>query len=239
MVRPVFPSNTITRFFSRLGILTAATVFALTGAFAGAKAAGSYTFNGLVWGSSPEEAAKVLRAKGFKISKPKTGPATEYARMDAWLDIRKIDRGKRMTAKGKYLGETVFVDLVFGFNNQLERVHVRTPLWDQTQKGGARMTKAADKLADHFEREFGSASEKSNPYGYVDTATWGGASDGSAMELFIRGSEGFMFYPPHKTVLNISFWNPRYGSDAAAIASTSSGEAYPVGHQVPLDGAER
>lgn len=239
MVWPVFQISVITRFFARMGIVAGATVLALTGMLSGTYAAGSYTFNGLSWGSSPEDCAEVLRTKGFKISKPKTGPATEYVRMDAWLDIRKVDRGKRMTAKGKYLGEAVFVDLVFGFNNQLERVHVRTALWDQTQKGGARMAKSADKLADHFEREFGTAREISNPYGYVDTAEWHSASDGSSMELFLRGTEGFMFYPPHKTVLHISFSNPRYGSDAAAIASTSSGEAYPVGHQVPLDGSER
>jgi len=239
MTWPVFLSGAITRIFARLGLLAGATAVALIGMLSGTYAAGSYTFNGLIWGSSPEDAAKALREKGFKISKPKTGPATEYARMDAWLDIRRVDRGKRMTAKGKYLGETVFVDLVFGFNNQLERVHVRTALWDQTQKGGARMTKAADKLADHLEREFGTANEKSDPYGYVDTAAWGHANDGSTMEMFMRGTEGFMFYPPHKTVLTISFSNPRYGADAAAIASTSSGEAYPVGHQAPLDGSER
>ena len=170
---------------------------------------------------APEDAAEVLRAKGFKISKPKTGPATEYAKMDAWLDIRKVDRGKRMTAKGKYLGESVFVDLVFGFNNQLERVHVRTALWDQTQKGGARMTKAADKLTDHLEREFGTANEKSNPYGYTDTAAWGHANDGSAMEMYMRGTEGFMFYPPHKTVLTVSF-------------SASRGSTWPSGIRLSM-----
>ncbi|MDJ0949896.1 MAG: hypothetical protein QNJ94_13345 [Alphaproteobacteria bacterium] len=205
-----------------------------------AHGAGSYTFSGLRWGSSPEEAAKTLREKGFKISKPKTGPATEYARMDAWLDIREVDRGKRMRATGKYLGEKVFVDMVFGFNNQLERINVRTAMWDQTQKGGKRMTEVADKLSTHFEQEFGIPRDKATPYGFVDTAEWGSAGDGSGMELFIRGTEGFMFYPPHKTVLNISFWNDQYGSDAAAIASTSSGgEAYPVSHQVDLDGSNR
>lgn len=234
MARRIPLRGGVSRLYRKFVVFAGAALFALVGLSAAPDAAESFTFSGLQWGISPEEAAKILREKGFKVSKPKAGPATEYVKMNAWLDIRKVDRGKRMEAIGTYLGENVVIDLVFGHNDRLQRVNLRTALWDQTQKGGHKMTKAGEKLVEHFAKLFGAPSDKEHPYGFVDAAQWQGASDGSRVEMFIRGTEGFMFYPPHTTVLNFSFSNGRYSSDASAIASTSSGEAYPVSNQVPM-----
>lgn len=210
-------------FFGGITLLAAAVMLGL----APAARADSYTVAGLHWGSGPAEAAKALRKEGFKVSKPYSGPATEYVRMDQWLDIQKVDRGKRMTANGEYLGQKVELDLVFGHNDELERVFMHTPLWDGTIKGGKRMTATAQKLLAHFEREFGPADHKENPYGWTDTARWSRASDGSRLEMYIRGTEGFMFYPGHKTALTFNFSNPRYSSDVPALASTRNGGAKP------------
>lgn len=231
--------NDLALFFGRIALIAAAVAVGIALIASGAKAASSYAFNGLQWGASTKEAMTYLRGKGFKVSKPTSGPSTEYVQMNAWLDIRKVDRGKRMKATGKYLGEKIVLDLIFGFNDRLERVHMRTPLWDGTQKGGKKMTQVADKLTAHLEDSFGRAIEKQKPYGFIDTARWTRASDGSNMEMFMRGTEGFMFYPPHKTVLNVSFWNSRYSSSPAAIASSGQNtEPYAV-NQNNLEGSDR
>ena len=184
-----------------------------------AQAASSYSFAGLPWGASPREARAVLRKRGFKLSRQRVGPMTEYVRMNAWLDIRKVDRGKRMTARGVYLGQRVEVDLVFGFNDRLERVNLRTPLWDGTPKGAKRMTRAAERLVARLERRFGSAAKKVRPFGFTDTANWGRASDGSRMEMYIRGTKGFMFFPKYKTSMNVNFWNPKFQGSPPAMAA--------------------
>jgi len=194
-------------------------VIGLVGFGTAVLAGGPYTFIGLEWGSSPEQVNKVLRARGFKVSKPRTGPATEYVRMNAWLDIRKVDRGKRMTARGVYLGQRVEVDLVFGFNDRLERVNLRTPIWDGTPKGAKRMTRAAERLVARLERRFGAAAKKVRPFGFTDTANWGRASDGSNMEMYIRGTKGFMFFPKYKTSMNVNFWNPKFQASPPAMAA--------------------
>ena len=209
---------------SRRGMLAAIVsiiggAIGLVGFGTAALAGGPYTFIGLEWGSSPEQVSKVLRARGFKVSKPRTGPATEYVRMNAWLDIRSVDRGKRIKAFGAYLGETVEVDLVFGFNDRLERINLRTPSWDGTTKGAKRMTKVGDKLVAYLESKFGTAIKKIRHFGFTDTARWQRASDGSNMEMFIRGAKGFMFFPKYKTSMNVNFWNTKYESALPAMAS--------------------
>ena len=188
-----------------------------------ANAAGSYTFAGLEWGSSAEDAIKHLRSKGFKVSKPKSGPATEFAAMNMWLDIRKVDRGKRVAATGKYQGKKVEVDLVFGFNDALERVHVRAPIWDGTQKGAKRVVATGEALLGHFEQTLGRSRKKAQPFGFVDTAEWNAASDGSNMEMYIRGAEGFMFFPKHTTSLSFNFWNDNFRGGLPTVASSSDG----------------
>ena len=92
------------RFAVLIGALAAVSI-GMMGLATHAVAAGSYTFAGLEWGSSAEDAIKHMRSKGFKVGKPKSGPATEFAAMNMWLDIRKVDRGKRVSAKGKYQGQ--------------------------------------------------------------------------------------------------------------------------------------
>jgi len=206
-----------------------------------ATAAGpTYTFAGLKWGSTPEQVSRQLIQQGFKVSTPKNGPVTEFVEMNAWLDIRRIDRGKRLFATGSFLGAKVEVDLVFGFNDRLERVHLRVPTWDGTRKGAKQMVATGDRLVAHYENDFGRPFEKRTPYGFVDTARWSPAADGSHVEMYIRGSEGFMFYPNHTTSLNVNFWNNAYRSDLPTIATGSGGNpSYLVGDQPsasPTDG---
>lgn len=192
----------------------------------------TYTFAGLTWGSTPEQVTRHLVQKGFKVSSPKDGPVTEFVEMNAWLDVRTVDRGKRLFATGSFLGAKVEVDLVFGFNDRLERVHLRVPTWDGTRKGAKQMVATGDRLVAHYEQNFGRPYEKRDPFGFIDTARWSPAADGSHVEMYIRGSEGFMFYPEHTTSLSINFWNNAYRSDLPTIA-TGSGRSTPylVGDQ--------
>ena len=210
---------------TRIDLVAAALAWALAslvGLVAPAQAAGSYTFAGLQWGMSADDAVKALRGQGFKVGKPTLGPADEYAAMNMWLEVRRVDRGKRLKATGKFQGEPVEVDLVFGTNDQLERVHLRAPLWDGTMPGAKRMAASGQKLLAYFEHELGRASKKYEPFSFVDTAQFAQAQDGSNMEMYIRGREGFMFFPKHMTALVFNFWNDKYRSSLPAMASKES-----------------
>ncbi len=172
----------------------------------------TYTFSGLQWGSSPSEAAEALKKQGFVIdAQPVFGPRTEFVEKGAWGAFARKDRGKRVIAKGKVAGEMTRVELIFGWNDQLEHVIVGAAMWDGTIPGAVRMTKFADRLATQLEMQYGATIEKRRPFGWTDTARWMEASDGSKVKLYVRGTHGFMFFPKDQTTVRVHFWNPKFG----------------------------
>ncbi len=194
-------------FFFCIGVITAAGMLAAQPVDAFTD---SYTFAGLQWGSSAAETTKHLRSQGFRVSRVVNGARREFVEQDAWGAFVKKDRGKRLLAKGNVSGEKIGVELVFGWNDRLERVIVLTPNWDGTPRGSKRMAGLADRITRQLEEQFGRTIEKQTPFGFVDTARWMEARDGSKMKLYIRGTNGFMFFPNDTTSLRVHFWNDRF-----------------------------
>lgn len=182
----------------------------------------SYSVAGLRWGASPSEVEKTLKSQGFRMSKAKPGAALEYTMMVSWLDQRRVDRGKRMVAKGKFLGSRVTLDLVFGRNDRLERISMKAAEWDGSTRSAKQMVASAKTFHEHLVKANGREAKKEDPYGFVDLAQWAQARDGSRMVLFIRAKEGFMFFPNHKTVLVVNLWNDKYATGQPLIAKNAN-----------------
>lgn len=183
----------------------------------------SYTFAGLKWGSSPQEAEQALAAQGFKVSDPQLGPRKEFIANNAWGEYATRDRGKRLVAKGLVAGEKLDVELVFGNNDALQRIIVVGPDWDGTMNHSDKMRSLADSLASQLEVQFGKPAEYRNPFGFVDTATWLPARDGSQAELYVRATNGGVFFPGNETTMRVNFWNPRYSADQGTTVAASDG----------------
>jgi len=222
-------------------ILTVGLVLFLALAGGPALGAGSFTFADLPWGASPAEARERLADQGFTMGETRTGPLERYAAMNAWLDVQETDVGEWATASGEYLGQQVEADLIFGSNSMLEAVQVRTPHWDGTPAGAQVMAELSNRFVQGLESEHGYASERIDPFGFIDTAEWSRAGDGSRMQLFVRGSDGFMFFPNHTTVLVVSLRNdgwrsdappslviPSAGADAAFVSERATGTGRPL-----------
>ena len=213
--------------FSALGAIAAGALVAWTGI---AQAAESYTFAGLRWGSSPAQAKRVLKARGFKVRRVVQGPQRELAENGAWGKWVKRDRGKRMVARGKVGGMNTDVELVFGRNNALQRVIVRWPDWNGTIPHAKRLTKMATVVTKQLEGQYGRSNERRDPFGWIDTARWLPAEDGSHMELIVRGTNGMLFYPGDRTGVRLHFWNARYRKGGAQTAGGGSAPKYGPGH---------
>ena len=183
-----------------------------------AQAADSYTFAGLRWGSSPKEVTSTLKSRGFKVRRTVRGPQRELTENGAWGKWVKRDRGKRMIAIGKVGGLRTNVELVFGRNNALQRVIVRWRDWNGTIPHAKRLTKAATVVTKQLEGQYGRSNERRDPFGWIDTARWLPAQDGSRMELIVRGTNGMLFYPGDRTGVRLHFWNARYGKKGPQTA---------------------
>lgn len=195
-----------------LGVFAAALLFT-AGLFAASPAAAfseTYAFADLEWGSTPEAAAQLLEAQGFKIEGAVSGPRREFVEQNAWGAFEDRDRGKRLIARGLVAGQRVTVDLVFGYNAQLERVILGAPNWDGTRDGARRMTNFANTLTRQLEERYGRSYDKRTPFGFIDTARWMPAQDGSRLELYVRGTNGYMFFPQDTTSLRVHIWNDSY-----------------------------
>jgi len=222
--------------FSALGALAAGALVAWTGIV---QAAETYTFAGLRWGSSPAQAKKVLKARGFKVSRVVKGPQRELAENGAWGKWVKRDRGKRMVARGKVGGLKTDVELVFGRNNSLQRVIVRWPDWNGTIPHAKRLTKTANAVTKQLEGQYGRSNERRDPFGWIDTARWLPAEDGSRMELIVRGTNGMLFYPGDRTGVRLHFWNARYRKGGAQTAGGGSTPKYGPGHTQNIKAKQR
>ena len=196
------------RRFSAITGLFAGALVAMTGV---ASAAESYTFAGLRWGSSPSEVSKALKSQGFTVRRTVKGPQRELAENGAWGEWVRKDRGKRLIARGKVGGLRSNVELVFGGNDRLQRIIVRWRDWNGTIPHASRLTKMATAVTKQLEGRYGRSNERRDPFGWIDTAKWLPASDGSGMEMIIRGTNGMLFYPGDKTGVRLNFWNAKYG----------------------------
>jgi len=213
--------------FSALGVIAAGALVAWTGIV---QAAESYTFAGLRWGSSPAQAKRVLQSRGFKVTRVVKGPQRELAENGAWGEWVKRDRGKRMVASGKVGGLKTDVELVFGRNDALQRVIVRWPDWNGTIPHAKRLTNMANVVTKQLEGQYGRSNERRDPFGWIDTARWLPAEDGSRMELIVRGTNGMLFYPGDRTGVRLHFWNARYRKGGAQTARGGNTPKYGPGH---------
>jgi hypothetical protein len=193
-----------------------------------ASAAESYTFANLRWGCSPAEARKQLKSQGFKVKRVVKGPQRELVEDGAWGKWVKKDRGKRMIAAGKVGGLPTQVQLIFGHNNKLQRVIVGWKDWNGSIPHAKRLTHMANAVTKQLESRYGRSNERRDPFGWIDTARWLPASDGSRMEFMIRGTNGMLFYPGDKTGVRLNFWNTAYGGRGGAqTARGNSGGSVP------------
>jgi len=208
----------------RFGLSALAILAAMALGISPASAANdSYTFAGLKWGSSPQEVEKALAAQGFKISDPQFGPRKEFVSNNAWGRYDTRDRGKRLIAKGLVAGEKLDVELVFGTNDALQRIIVVGPKWNGTMEHSDSMRSLANSLAGQLQLQFGQPAEKREPFGFVDTATWQPARDGSQAEFYVRATKGGIFFPGNETTMRLNFWNPRYADQGTRVADSDNG----------------
>lgn len=194
---------------------------------AAAKSTNTYRFAGLEWGSSPSQVRKHLSKQGFRIIRVVAGPRVEFAMANFHGRFEKNDRGRRMMAIGKIAGERVTVDLIFGQNEKLGRVIVKSRYWDGTIRGARRMIQLAKTLVEMYEDQYGPARKIADD-GWPDTATWRPASDGSRMQLYVRGVNGFMFSPSYKTALRVHFHNPRHADLDPGLVTVKSPKLAPL-----------
>ncbi|MGE0734891.1 MAG: hypothetical protein AB7G15_00710 [Alphaproteobacteria bacterium] len=178
-----------------------------TGAMAESK---GYTFQGIEWGTGQAEAKKKLQEAGFRLVKETSGPRPEFLMNNAWAEIKPINRGKRVIATGTLHGEPVEVELVFGTADKLNHVIVSSVFWNGTLAHAKRMAGLSTKTAQELELKHGIATAKNTPFGFVDTAIWRKAADGSSLALYTRGTNGMMFYPRDKTQFRVVYSNEKY-----------------------------
>lgn len=195
------------------------------GASAQQKLADSYTFVGLAWGSSEADARKHLATRGFRVVGASAGKQREFTVKDLHANYALVDRGRRLIAQGRLVGQPVTVDLVFGANNKLHHVIIKSRDWTGTIVDARTMIRTAEAIVQMYDTQFGE-SRKTKDDGWIDTAVWPSAKDGSTLTVHTRGVNGFMFSPSYKTAIRVDFFNRRFagpGSAAAVPTSEPSG----------------
>lgn len=170
----------------------------------------SYTFQGIEWGTGSAEAKQKLQASGFRLVRETNGPRPEFLMNNAWAEIKEINRGKRIVATGTMDGEPVEIELVFGTSDKLNHVIISSVFWNGTLAHAKRLAGLSSKMAEQLEAKHGAAVSKNTPFGFVDTATWRKADDGSSLTLYTRGTNGMMFYPRDKTQFRVVYSNEKY-----------------------------
>ena len=215
---------------ARLFPVGAALVVALGLAFAfsgpaSAQARKSYTFLGLDWGTRMDAARAKLAKSGFQVVRQTEGRQEEFVVNGLHAAIAAVDRGQRLVAQGRLAGQPVQVDLAFDNDSRLNHVIVTSKYWDGTIPGARAVVDLATRMVMMFEERFGPAVKRKED-GWVDTALWPRAADGSALAVYVRGTEGFMFSPSYKTALRIDFVGGR-------VAASTKIELPPAGTQEP------
>ncbi|MCW5771412.1 MAG: hypothetical protein KIT16_07230 [Rhodospirillaceae bacterium] len=170
-----------------------------------AQARKSYTFLGLEWGSSIEDVRAKLAAAGFRLaSRPLDGPQPEFVVAGLQAALTTVDRGLRLVANGRFAGQPVRVDLSFGKDERLHHVIVTSQYWDGTIPGARALVDLSTRMVMFYEERYGAALKRKDD-GWIDTALWPRAADGSVMAIYVRGVDGFMFSPSYKTALRADF----------------------------------
>lgn len=189
--------------FATAGLaLAAALAFA---APASAQARKSYTFLELPWGADMAAARAQLEKAGFRVAKPPVeGHQEEFVVTGLHAAIASVDRGTRLVAAGKFAGQPVEVHLAFDKEGRLNHVIVTSKFWDGTIPGAKTMVDLATRIVMYYEERYGPAIKRKED-GWVDTALWPRAADGSLLAVYVRGTEGFMFSPSYKTALRVDF----------------------------------
>jgi hypothetical protein len=186
-----------------LGLAFAATLaFA---AHASAQARKSYNFLDLPWGADMAAARAKLEKAGFRLAKqPVEGQQEEFIVKGLHAAIGTVDRGKRLIAAGKIAGQPVQVDLAFDKNERLNHVILTSKYWDGTIPGAKTIVDLSTRIVMFYEERYGPAIKRKED-GWVDTALWPRAADGSLLAVYVRGTEGFMFSPSYRTALRVDF----------------------------------
>jgi len=192
---------------------------------AAAQAQKSYTFLGLAWGTEVEAARAKLVKTGFQVIKLADGPQEEFVVNGLHASIAPVNRGQRLVAQGKLAGQPVQLDLAFDKDGRLNHVIVTSKYWDGTIPGARTMVDLATRAVMMFEERYGPAVKRKDD-GWVDTALWPRAGDGSVLAVYVRGTEGFMFSPSYKTALRIDFVGGR-AAETTKIDLPPEGEKEP------------
>jgi hypothetical protein len=186
------------------------------------KQADSYTFVGLAWGSSEADARKHLATRGFRVTGASAGRVREFTINDLHANYALVDRGRRLVAVGRLVGQPVTVDMVFGANNKLHHVIIKSRDWLGTINDARTMIRTAEGIVQMYETQFGEA-RKTKDDGWIDTAVWPTAKDGSSLTVHTRGVSGFMFSPSYKTAIRVDFFNRRFAGPGAAAVVPAGG----------------
>jgi hypothetical protein len=214
-----------------LKIVLAALAVAAAVAFAfappaAAQARKSYNFLDLAWGADMATARTKLEKAGFKVARnPVEGQHEEFVVVGLHASIASVDRGRRLIAAGKIAGQPVQVDLAFDKEERLNHVIVTSKYWDGTIPGAKAIVDLATRIVMLYEERYGPAIKRKED-GWVDTALWPRAADGSLLAVYVRGTEGFMFSPSYKTALRVDFVGGK-------IAETSKIEMPPESEKEP------
>lgn len=202
--------------------LIAALAFA---ASAAAQSQKSYTFLDLAWGSDIDAVRAKLARSGFQGIRQAEGPQEEFVVNGLHAAVAAVNRGQRLVAQGRFAGQPVQVDLAFDKEGRLNHVIVTSKYWDGTIPGARVIVDQTMRWVMMFEERYGAATKRKDD-GWVDTALWPRAADGSVLAVYVRGTEGFMFSPSYKTALRIDF----VGGKAA---ETTKIELPPEGEKEP------
>jgi len=191
-----------------LKIALSSIVFAVAGSSAApafAQARKSYTFLDMEWGTPLVAARAKLEKAGFRLTKPPVeGEQEEFVVNGLHAAIAAVDRGKRLIASGRFAGQPVQVDLAFDDDERLNHVIITSRYWDGTIPGARVMVDLSTRIVMFYEERYGPAIKRKED-GWVDTALWPSAADGSLLAVHVRGTEGFMFSPSYKTALRVDF----------------------------------
>ncbi len=186
----------------------------------------SYNFLDLPWGADMASVRARVEKAGFRIAKPPVeGYQEEFVVNGLQAAIASVDRGKRLIATGKIAGTPVQVDLAFDKEDRLNHVIITSKYWDGTIPGARTMVDLSTRLVMFYEERYGAAVKRKED-GWVDTALWPRAADGSLLAVYVRGTEGFMFSPSYKTALRVDFVG-------GAIAEASKIEMPPEADKEP------
>ena len=191
------------RFLLAALAIAALAIFGLA-APASAQARKSYNFLDLEWGASIESARAKLAKAGFQVTRSVEGQQEEFVVTGLHANIVAVDRGRRLVAVGRIAGQPVQVDLAFDMDDRLNHVIVTSKYWDGTIPGAKALVDLANRIVMMYEERYGPAIKRKED-GWVDTAQWPRAGDGSLLAVYVRGTEGFMFSPSYKTALRVDF----------------------------------